>query len=246
MIDTAALRKKVLFLAIQGKLVEQRSEEGTAEELYKQIQSEKAKLIKEGKIKKEKPLEEISEKEIPFDIPESWKWCRCQDIFFAHSALRIHQSDWKTEGIPFLRGRELVRIAKTGDPNAEIFITEEFYDELKEKGGVPKKDDILVSAVGTLGKVYVVKGTQKFYYKDAYILCLDNYGIDPYYVKYLIESPNCQNYIYGDDAYGTMVAQLTLIKLKNMVVPLPPLAEQRRIVAKIEELLPLCERLAEQ
>jgi len=70
------LKNSILQLAIQGKLVEQRPEEGTGEELYQQIQAEKQRLIKEGKIKKEKPLPEISEDEIPFDIPESWKWVR--------------------------------------------------------------------------------------------------------------------------------------------------------------------------
>lgn len=70
------LKSSILQYAIQGKLVEQRPEEGTGEELYQQIQAEKQRLVKEGKIKKEKPLAEISEDEIPFDIPESWKWCR--------------------------------------------------------------------------------------------------------------------------------------------------------------------------
>ena len=70
------LKNSILQFAIQGKLVEQRAEEGTAEELYQQIQEEKQKLIKEGKIKKEKSLPEITEDEIPFEIPESWKWLK--------------------------------------------------------------------------------------------------------------------------------------------------------------------------
>ena len=74
------MQKSILQMAIQGKLVEQRKEEGTAEELYKQIQEEKQNLIKEGKIKKQKALPEIIEDEIPFDIPESWKWVRLGDI----------------------------------------------------------------------------------------------------------------------------------------------------------------------
>ena len=73
------LKASILQLAIQGKLVEQRPEEGTAEELYKQIQEEKKELIKAGKIKKEKTLPEITEGEIPFDIPESWMWVRLGD-----------------------------------------------------------------------------------------------------------------------------------------------------------------------
>lgn len=237
------MKAALLQAAMQRKLTEQLPEDGNAEVLLEQIREEKTRLIKEKKIKKEKALTPISEDEVPFEIPANWKWCHCQDLFFAHSAMRIHQSDWKSTGIPFFRGRELVRLSKTGDPKAEVFITEEFYNSLKEKGGVPKKDDILISAVGTLGKVYVVKGTHKFYYKDAYILCLDNYGVNPYFIKYLIESPVIQNYIYSNDAYGTTVAQLTLNKLKRMLIPLPPLAEQHRIVKKLDKLLPLCESL---
>ena len=74
------LKASILQYAIQGKLVEQRAEEGTGEELYQQIQAEKQRLIQEKKIKKEKPLAEISEDEIPFDIPESWKWVRIPEI----------------------------------------------------------------------------------------------------------------------------------------------------------------------
>ena len=74
------LKNSILQLAIQGKLVEQRPEEGTAEELYRQIQEEKRRLVREGKVKKEKPLPEITEDEVPFEIPESWKWVRIRNI----------------------------------------------------------------------------------------------------------------------------------------------------------------------
>lgn len=74
------LKNSILQLAIQGKLVEQRPEEGTAEDLYKQIQAEKQALVKAGKLKKEKPLPEITEDEKPFEIPESWKWVRWGDL----------------------------------------------------------------------------------------------------------------------------------------------------------------------
>ena len=74
------LKASILQYAIQGKLVEQRPEEGTGEELYRQIQTEKQRLIKEGKIKKEKTLPEITEDEIPFDIPENWKWVKLGEL----------------------------------------------------------------------------------------------------------------------------------------------------------------------
>ena len=232
------LKNSILQLAIQGKLVEQRPEEGTAEELYRQIQEEKQALIKAGKIKKEKPLPEITEDEIPFEIPDNWRWVRFSDLFNIGSAIRIHQTDWKTEGIPFFRGRELVRLAKTGNPDAEIFISRELYEANKAKGGVPQKGDLLVTAVGTLGKVYIVQGTHPFYYKDAYILCYSNFSrLFSAYFKNVFESPFIQEFI-SQGSMGTTVAQLTIEKAKRMLCPLPPLAEQKRIVAKIEELLP--------
>ncbi len=236
------LKNSILQLAIQGRLVEQRPEEGTAEELYRQIQREKAALVKTGKIKKEKPLPEITEEEVPFEIPEGWKWVRYSELFEIGSAIRIHQTDWKKEGIPFFRGRELVRLAKTGNPDAEIFISHELYETNKAKGGVPQKGDLLVTAVGTLGKVYIVKGTQPFYYKDAYILRYNNFAkLFSEYFKYVIESPFIQGYI-SQGSMGTTVAQLTIEKAKKMLCPLPPFAEQKRIVSKIEELLPYIDR----
>ena len=87
------LKSSILQLAVQGKLVEQRPEEGTAEELYQQIQEEKQRLIEEGKIKKEKPLPEITEDEIPFDIPESWKWVRLGNVFSLQAGKNITSSD---------------------------------------------------------------------------------------------------------------------------------------------------------
>lgn len=232
------LKNSILQLAVQGKLVEQRAEEGTARELLEQIKLEKDQLIKDKKIKKSKPLPEITEDEIPFEIPESWEWVRVNDIFNVKSAMRIHQTDWQSSGIPFFRGRELVQLIKTGNVDFDIYISKELYEKNKEKGGVPSKNDILVTAVGTIGKSYIVKGTKPFYYKDAYILCFENIAnIYPEYIKYCLDSPYMQNEIHRD-SMATTVAQLTIIKAKEMLVPFPPLEEQHRIVAKIEEILP--------
>lgn len=232
------LKNSILQLAVQGKLVEQRAEEGTARELLEQIKLEKDQLIKDKKIKKSKPLPEITEDEIPFEIPESWEWVRVNDIFNVKSAMRIHQTDWQSSGIPFFRGRELVQLIKTGNVDFDIYISKELYEKNKEKGGVPSKNDILVTAVGTIGKSYIVKGTKPFYYKDAYILCFENIAnIYPEYIKYCLDSPYMQNEIHRD-SMATTVAQLTIIKAKEMLVPFPPLQEQHRIVAKIEGILP--------
>ena len=229
--------------AIQGKLVEQRPEEGTGEELYQQIQAEKQRLIQEKKIKKEKPLAEISEDEIPFDIPESWKWVRWGEVINIVSARRVHQSDWKSEGIPFYRAREIVKLAENGFVDNELFISEELFEELS-KSGVPHSGDLMVTAVGTLGKTYIVRPEDHFYYKDASVICFENFGhILPEYLKYLMASELMRKQIKSNSG-GTTVSTLTMVRMAEYILPFPPLAEQKRIVAKIEELLPLVDRYA--
>ena len=231
------LKKSILQEAITGHLVPQDPNDEPASVLLDKIRAEKKQLVKEGKFKK-KDLEEtpISEDEIPFEIPDSWEWVHFSQLFNVRSAKRIHQSDWKTSGIPFFRGRELVQLIKTGTVNPEIFINEDLYNNVKEFG-LPQKDDILISAVGTIGKVYIVKGTKPFYYKDAYILCCENFSkIAPNYFAIAINSPSIQKQIH-QDAMATTVAQLTIERAKNLLIPIPPLAEQHRIVEKIEQLL---------
>lgn len=235
------LKSSILQLAIQGKLVEQRPEEGTGEELYRQIQAEKQALIKAGKIKKEKPLPEIAADEVPFEIPESWKWVRWGEIVNIVSARRVHQSDWKMEGIPFYRAREIAKLATDGHVENELFISKELYEEFS-KSGVPKQGDLMVTAVGTLGKTYIVKEKDHFYYKDASVICFENYAhVCPEYLKYLMESELMKSQIRSNSS-GTTVATLTMVRMVEYLMPLPPLAEQKRIVAKIEELLPYLDR----
>ena len=176
------------------------------------------------------------EDEIPFAVPEGWVWCKTKQLYNIRSAIRIHQTDWQNEGIPFFRGRELIELCKTGKVHPEIFISESLYEENKEKGGVPQKNDLLVSAVGTLGFVHIVEGTKKFYYKDAYILCFENhFNLNPKYTKFVIESNYTQKVIYNGSK-GTTVEQLTIENAKDLWFPFPPLTEQQRIVSVIEAI----------
>lgn len=108
----ADMQKSILQMAIQGKLVEQRPEEGTGEELYRQIQAEKQALIKAGKIKKEKPLPEIAEDEVPFEIPGSWRWVRYSELMNSMSTgpfgSMLHKSDYVQDGIPLVNPANIV------------------------------------------------------------------------------------------------------------------------------------------
>ena len=188
-------------------------------------------------------MAEISEDEIPFDIPESWKWVRWGEVINIVSARRVHQSDWKSEGIPFYRAREIVKLAENGFVDNELFISEELFEELS-KSGVPHSGDLMVTAVGTLGKTYIVRPEDHFYYKDASVICFENFGhILPEYLKYLMASELMRKQIKSNSG-GTTVSTLTMVRMAEYILPFPPLAEQKRIVAKIEELLPLVDRYA--
>lgn len=236
------MKKSLLQEAIKGKLVEQRPEEGTGEELYKLIQEKKNKLVKEGKIKKQKPLEEIKEDEIPFDIPENWKWVRLGDVVNIVSSRRVHKSDWKSEGIPFYRAREIGKLSENGYVDNELFISEELFNKLS-KSGVPQPGDLMVTAVGTLGKTYIVLEDDKFYYKDASVICFENFSnIVSEYLKFVMHSEMMMNQIRINSG-GTTVATLTISRTSNYLIPLPPLAEQKRIVEKLDEMLPYCDEL---
>ena len=235
------LKNSILQRAIEGKLVEQRPEEGTAAELLREIKVEKARLVKEGKLKKEKPLRSITAEEIPFEIPESWEWVRFGEIANTVSARRVHQSDWKSKGVPFYRAREIAILADNNYVDNELYISEELYNDLSQSG-IPKPNDLMITAVGTLGKTYIVKENDKFYYKDASVISLQNYGdLCAEYLKAFIESP-CMRTQINSNSSGTTVATLTIIRMNHYLIPLPPLAEQKRIVAKIEELLPHIEQ----
>jgi type I restriction enzyme S subunit len=238
------LKASILQMAIQGKLVEQREEEGTAEELLENISEKKKQLIKNKIIKATKPLEVIDNNDFPFDLPISWKWVKWGDVVNIVSARRVHQSDWQKEGVPFYRAREIAAMSRTGEPiSNELFISEELFAEFS-KSGVPQTGDIMVTAVGTLGKTYIVKETDKFYYKDASVICFENrYGLCPEYLAMLMETPLMKQQIKSNSE-GTTVATLTMVRMVEYIIPLPPIDEQRRIVAKIEELQPYVDRYA--
>ena len=240
------LRQNILQQAIEGKLtadwrkknpVQKGNPDYDAEALFEQIQKEKISYTAELHLKNMN-FPKINDAEVSFDSKNNWVYARGDDCFNIRSASRIHQSDWKTSGIPFLRGRELVQLAKYGKViNPETYISEEFYNELKQKSGIPSKNDLLVSAVGTLGKVYIVQETDKFYYKDAYILCFENYHkLNAKFFSLVISSPYYQKEIYKESK-GTTVAQFTIGRAKFIPFPLPPLKEQEEIVNKVETLL---------
>lgn len=231
------MKKSILQYAIQGKLVEQRPEEGTGEELYRQIQTEKQRLIKEGTIKKEKPLAEIAEDEIPFDIPESWKWCRLSDVIDVRDG--THDSPkYVPVGIPLVTSKNLVNgVIDYGNVK---YITQEDADKINVRSMVDD-DDILFAMIGSIGNPVLVKKDREFCIKNmALFKRFANTDISMRYVYWFLFYAQ---YKLKKEASGGVQSFISLSRFREYLIPLPPVAEQNRIVAKLEEILPLCERL---
>lgn len=237
------LKKSILQEAIEGRLVPQDPNDEPASVLLAKIRKEKEQLVKEGKLKKKDLIETpISDDEIPFDIPDSWEWCRVKTILNVYSARRVHEKDWRSSGIPFYRAREIGKLADTGSVNNDLFIDKTLYEEFS-KSGVPLAGDLMVTAVGTLGKTYIVKEGEVFYYKDGSVLCFNNrFHMDAKFLKYYIESPAFIEQ-YANESQGTTVATLTMVRVNEYLIPLPPIAEQHRIVEKLEQLLDEIDKL---
>lgn len=232
--NLAALKSKIIDAGIQGKLTEQLPEDGTAEELYQQIQQEKLALEKAGKIKKSKPLPPISEEEKPFEIPENWKWYRLSDISSTNIGLTYHPEDVCDDGTIVIRSSNIV--------NSKM----DYSDIVKVKCEIRKNqylnnNDIVICArngsKALVGKCAIYEGESDKIAFGAFMAVLRTSYYK--YVFYYLLTNTFRRYFQSDDS--KQISQVTQNILKEAIIPLPPLAEQKRIVAKLEELLPLCE-----
>ncbi|MGN8801491.1 restriction endonuclease subunit S, partial [Candidatus Merdisoma sp. HCP28S3_H6] len=246
------LKKSILQEAVQGKLVPQDPDDEPAYVLLERIRAEKEQLIKAGKIKRDKHesvifrrdnshyekldgIERCIDDEIPFVIPDSWEWCKLGSITTVQSSKRVFEKDYVDEGIPFFRSKEIGDLYRGEEIHTQLFIAREHYEQLKRDYGVPQSGDILITSVGTIGNSWICDG-REFYYKDGNITQIRAYNqLSSQYIQLFINSP-----LFTEQAQstisGTAYNALTIIKLKNMLIPLPPLSEQHRIVEKQQEL----------
>ena len=230
-IDTQAMRAKILDLAIQGKLTDQRAEDGNAQDLLKDIQAEKEKLIKEKKIKKGKPLPEITEEEKPFEIPKNWMWARwgTLSISIKYGYNTSAQKDGKIK---------MVRISDIQN-NQVNWDSVPFCNIPKEEitQYLLRKNDILFARTGgTVGKSYLVSEVpENVVYAGYLIRTRYSENLSPQYLKYFMES----DLYWSQLKKGTTTTAQPNCNAKTlgkMVLPLPPLAEQKRIADKVSAL----------
>lgn len=170
------------------------------------------------------------------NIPDDWEMKRIGDLFEITSSKRVFQSEWRTSGVPFYRARELAVLGEQGYVNNELFITKEMYASYKNIYGVPQKGDMLVTGVGTLGKVYVVSDDREFYFKDGNIIWFKASGtVIPEFLKQLYLTKLIMKQI-EDGSAGTTVGTYTISGAKKTVIPYPSLPEQTTIAEILSDM----------
>ncbi|WP_339917426.1 restriction endonuclease subunit S [Yeosuana marina] len=248
------LRETVLQLAVQGKLTrdwrashpEFVSGSNHASELLKRIQKEKAQLIKDKKIKKEKPLPPITKDEIPYELPEGWVWCRmielCQYITDG-----THQTPTYTEkGRMFLSAKNVKPFKFM--PEEHKFVSEEDFEGYR-RNRKPELNDILITRVGAgIGEATLIDQDLEFaIYVSVGLLKMFPGLLEPNYIVMWLNSPEGRQYS-SKNTYGKGVSQgnLNLSLIRGFVVSLPPLEEQKAIVQKVNASMGLCDALEQE
>lgn len=236
------LRQRILQDAVQGKLVQQDPQDEPASELLKKIKTEKDRLIKDGKIRNDKPLAPISDEEKPYGLPKGWEWTKlgevCQRIHYGYTASAVHN----TKGIRLLRITDIQndKVNWLEVPSCQI-------DNSESEKYLLNENDILIARTGgTIGKSYMVKNVNvKAVFASYLIRAIPNKTINPAYVKLFLGSSLYWQQLF-EESMGTGQPNVNGVALSNLKVPLPPLAEQKRIVEKVDTLMALCDELEKQ
>lgn len=226
------LKQSILQEAIQGKLTEewrkQNPDVEPASELLKRIKAEKAQLIKDKKIRKEKPLPPITEDEIPFELPEDWVWCRLDDLTTINGGFAFKSSQYINEG---------VRVIRISDFNEDGFSNDKvvrykYTYELEPY--ILKEENILMAMTGgTVGKSLLVKDLPEKMVVNQRVATINILSqISPAYINCVIPTNLVQDVI--KEAKNSTNDNISMGNIKGFLIPLPPLEEQTEIVAKVD------------
>ncbi|MCS4533949.1 restriction endonuclease subunit S [Neisseria montereyensis] len=234
------LRKAILQLAMQGKLVAQDPSDPPASELLKAIEAEKQQLIEDKKIKKPKPLPTIKPEEQPYQLPKGWEWVRLNDVLDVRDG--THDTPkYVNTGYPLVTSKNIYAGQLSLD-NIK-YISKEDHKKISERSKVDK-GDILFAMIGSIGNPVIVDLDIEFSIKNIALF------------KYFIEGTPNNRYLHYYLIYaqkkmktmssGAVQSFVSLSFLRNYPFPLPPLPEQKRIVARIDQLMALCDKLEQQ
>ena len=237
------LKKAILQAAMQGKLTKQLDTDSSVDELLKKISDEKAKLIKEGTIKKEKPITPLNLENVSFEIPSSWKWVQMNDIFYKITDGTHKTPKYTTSGIPFIS----VKNCSSGilDFKNTKFISEKEHNELYSRCN-PEKGDLLITKVGTTGvPVKIDTDTVFDLFVSVALLKFSHNLLNIDYLYYALQSPDVYEQVKLNTK-GVGNKNWVLDDIKATVFPLPPIEEQQRIVEKLNQILPLIDEYGKE
>lgn len=242
--DTAAvdeLKAAILQLAVQGRLVPQDPHDEPASVLLERIKEEKAQLLKEGIIRKTKPTPAIKCAEIPYDIPPKWRWSKLDSLCNLITDGTHHTPTYVERGVHFLSVKDIS--SGSLDFSSTKFISAAEHADLIKRCK-PEFGDVLLTKVGTTGIAVAVDTDKEFsIFVSVALLKFDQDKISSRFLVYLLNSPLVKEQS-DQNTRGVGNKNLVIRDIKSFVVPIPPLAEQKRIVAKVDELLALCDQLA--
>ena len=234
------LRKSILQQAVQGKLTERDPADKPASELLKRIRAEKAKLITEGKIKKEKPLPPITDEEKPFDIPDTWEWVRLSDVIDVRDG--THDTPkYITSGYPLITGKDFYNGYFQLDKTQ--YISEADYLEIIKRSKVDIGDILFSMIGGNIGSMIRITTDNYFEMGIKNVALFKQYVENETLSCYLFYFLKSQIECMRKSAKGGAQPFVPLNLLRSYPFPLPPLEEQKRIVARVEELLAVCDGL---
>ncbi|SEP93668.1 restriction endonuclease subunit S [Nitrosomonas ureae] len=236
------LRELILELAVRGKLVPQNPNDEPAGELLKRIQAEKAKLVVEGKIKKDKPLPPITDEEKPFELPQGWEWVRLGNISSAVQYGYTDSANHQSRDVLLLRITDIQdnTVNWATVPGCNISLSDYESYELKNN------DLVIARTGGTIGKSYLVTGLDQKAVFASYLIRIGSLSsISSKYKKVFLGSVLYWKQL-AISSMGTGQPNVNGTALKGLIFPLPPLPEQHRIVAKVDELIALCDQLETQ
>ena len=229
------LKNAILQEAVQGKLAPQIANDGNAKDLLEEIKQEKAKLIKDGKLKKEKPLPEITEDEIPFDIPDNWCWCRLGDIVKQFLVPQRDKPKNFSGNIPWCRIEDIEGMYLNGT-HSNQYVSLETVKSMNLK--VNPIGTVISANSASIGAAAIT--TVECCTNQTFIGLLCSDALYNYYLYYYLKAITDKLKKMGS---GTTISYISQDKYKEMPFPLPPLAEQKRIVEIIEKMLPLCKKI---